>query len=249
MKYRRLFNLTFVTFLVVLLAPALDAHPVPKRESRSAGQEVTPHQIQQAVLNYVKLHEDEAVVDVQVNLLEPEQSVMLPSGRLGIAITPIHSPDASSHRQFDVGLSINGKYVKAQRVLADIVKFGDVAVTTRLIKMDETIQPDDVTLMRTPLTVAVDQYARSVDEVIGKRAGRPLAPRIPINPSTLAQPYVVRKGDRVTIEAKRKGLVIQTIGITKAVGQVGQMVTVTNQDSGKDLRARVVGSGLVQVEF
>jgi flagella basal body P-ring formation protein FlgA len=30
---------------------------------------------------------------------------------------------------------------------------------------------------------------------------------------------------------------------------VGQMVTVTNQDSGKDLRAKVIGPGLVRVDF
>jgi flagella basal body P-ring formation protein FlgA len=65
----------------------------------------------------------------------------------------------------------------------------------------------------------------------------------------VGQPYAVRKGDRVTIEARRGRLLIQTTGITKAVGQIGQVVTVTNQDSGRDIRAKVVGPGVVQVEF
>jgi len=99
------------------------------------------------------------------------------------------------------------------------------------------------------LAVLGRQYATNLDEVIGKRAIRSLAVQSPISKSALAQPYLVRKGDRVTIEAKRKGLSIQTIGIMKAVGQAGQMVTVTNQDSGKDLRAKVVGPGVVRVEF
>ncbi|MGH7231772.1 MAG: flagellar basal body P-ring formation chaperone FlgA, partial [Nitrospiraceae bacterium] len=65
----------------------------------------------------------------------------------------------------------------------------------------------------------------------------------------LAQPYAVRRGDRVTIEARRGGLLIQASGVTKAAGFAGQTLTVTNQDSGKDISAKVVGPGVVQVDF
>ncbi|MBI5671925.1 MAG: flagella basal body P-ring formation protein FlgA, partial [Nitrospirae bacterium] len=44
-------------------------------------------------------------------------------------------------------------------------------------------------------------------------------------------------------------LSIRANGVTKANGQVGQTVMVTNLDSGRELRAKVVAPSLVEVEF
>jgi flagella basal body P-ring formation protein FlgA len=246
MSHTRVFTLAAA---LMFMATALHAHPVVKSEARARMQHVTPDHVQQAILNYVRSHKDDTVADVQVRLLEPEQSVSLPGGALDIRVFPVTSTERYGRREFDVALSSNGNVIQTTRASADIIALVDVAVATKLIKIDQTIEADDVTIARTPMTVAPRQYAMNLDEVIGKRAARPIAPHVPISVSILAQPYLVRKGDRVTIEAKRGRLQIQTIGIMKAVGQVGQTVTVTNQDSGKDLRAKVIGPGLVRVEF
>lgn len=235
--------------LIFLIAVPIQAHPVVKTDAHARMQQVTPDQMQQVILDYMRSHKDETVADVQVHLLEPEEALSLPIGTFGIRVVPNPAADGYGRRQVDVALSLHGKVVKTVKALADVTALVDVAVATRAIRIDETIQPDDVTLTRIPLIATARQYATNLDQVIGKRAARPLASHVPISLSALGQPFLVRKGDHVTIEAKRKGLLIQTIGITKAVGLVGQMVTVTNQDSGKDLRAKVVGPGLVRVEF
>jgi flagellar basal body P-ring formation protein FlgA len=238
-----------VTALIVLMAASLQAHPVVKSDARVRMQQVTPDQMQQVILDYIRSRKDETIADVQVQLLEPEETLSLPIGTLGMRVVPSLTAEGYGRRQVDVALSIHGKVVQTVKALADVTALVDVTVATRAIRIDETIQPDDVTLTRMPLVATTRQYATNLDEVIGKRAARPLASHAPISMTALGQPFLVRKGDRVTIEAKRKGLLVQTIGITKAVGQVGQTVTVTNQDSGKDLRAKVVGPGLVRVEF
>jgi flagella basal body P-ring formation protein FlgA len=238
-----------VTALIVLMAASLQAHPVVKSDMRARMQQVTPEQMQQVILDYLRSHKEETVADVQVHLLEPAEAMSLPIGTLDMRVVPNLMADGYGRRQMDVALSIHGRVVQTVKALADVTALIDVTVATRAIRIDETIQPDDVTLTRMPLVATTRQYATDVDEVIGKRAVRPLASHAPISMTALGQPFLVRKGDRVTIEAKRKGLLVQTIGITKAVGQVGQIVTVTNQDSGKDLRAKVVGPGLVRVEF
>jgi flagella basal body P-ring formation protein FlgA len=242
-------RLVGLTALIVLTAASLQAHPVVKSDARVRMQQVTPDQMQQVILDYIRSHKDETVADVQVQLLEPAEAMSLPIGTLGMRVVPSLAAEGYGRRQMDVALSIHGKVVRTVTALADVTALVDVAVATRTIRIDETIQPDDVTLTRMPLVATTRQYATNLDEVIGKRAARPLASHAPISMTALGQPFLVRKGDRVTIEAKRKGLLVQTIGITKAVGQVGQTVTVTNQDSGKDLRAKVVGPGLVRVEF
>jgi flagella basal body P-ring formation protein FlgA len=62
-------------------------------------------------------------------------------------------------------------------------------------------------------------------------------------------PLVIKKGDRVLIEARRGGLSIRAYGVTKSSGQIGQTVMVANLDSGRELRAKVVAPSLVEVEF
>lgn len=238
-----------LTAVFLLIAVSVQAHPSAKASTRMRSQHVTPDQIQQALLEYVRSHKEEAIADVQVQLLEPEEAITVPWGGLRMRVAPSGSTDDYGRRQFDVTLSVNGSTVHTARASADVTALIDVAVPTRSIRPDETIEVEDVTLARTPMAAPGRQYVTNLDEVIGKRAIRSLAVQSPISKSALAQPYLVRKGDRVTIEAKRKGLSIQTIGIMKAVGQAGQMVTVTNQESGKDLRAKVVGPGVVRVEF
>lgn len=240
--------LTLIAALI-LMTHSVDAHPSIKTDARARIQHVTPQQMERAIRDYLRSQKDDAVADVQVRLLEPEQSVALAGGTLDMRVLPVASAEEYGRRKFDVALSSNGKVIKTARASADIIALVDVVVATKLIKVDQTIEIDDVVMARTPMTTAPPQYAKALDEVIGKRAARPFAPHVPINASALAQPYLVHKGDRVTIEARRGRLQIQTVGVTKAVGQVGQTVTVTNQDSGKDLRAKVIGPGLVRVDF
>lgn len=237
-----------VAAVLLLVSVPLHAHPVAKN-ARVRMQQVTPNQMQQIILDYIRAHKDDTIADVQVNLLEPEEAVLLPGGTLGMRVVSDSTASEYGRRQVEVALSVHGKVIQIVKAIVDVTALVDVAMTTRAIRMDETLQPDDITTTRIPLVSAARQYATNLDEVIGKRAIRPLASHASISLSALGQPFLVRKGDRVTIEAKRKGLLIQTVGITKAVGEVGQTVTVTNQDSGKDLRAKVVGPGLVRVEF
>lgn len=244
----RMGMLSLAAVFLLMVIP-VQAHSAGKTSTRIRSQQVTPEQIQQAILDYTRSHKEDAIADVQVHLLEPEESIFLPGGALRLRVTPAGGTGEYGRRQFDVAIFVNGTAVHTANASADVVPLIEVVVATRPIRSDETIQVEDVTLARMPMATSGRQYVTDLDEVIGKRALRPLTVQVPINRTALAQPYLVRKGDHVTIEAKRKGLVIQTIGVTKAVGQVGQMVTVTNQESGKELRAKVVGPGLVRVEF
>ena len=93
------------------------------------------------------------------------------------------------------------------------------------------------------------QFVTDLNLVQGKSAARPLQPNTPLRQAFLKAPILIKKGDRVLIEAKRGGLSIQTTGVTKGSDQVGQTVMVANLDSGRELRAKIIAPGLVQVDF
>lgn len=212
-------------------------------------QSVQPEQLRKAVLRFLEQELTGKVREVRVSLVEPQDALTVPAGRLDVAVLPSALDEGLGRRVFHVRLTVNGVLAETADVTVDVAGLLDVVVPTRLIKMDEVIDADDVALSRVKLMDLKQQFATDVNEVIGMSAARPLQPQSPLKPAFVKKPYAVRKGDRVTIEARARGLRVQAVGTTKSGGQLGQIVTVTNSDSGKEIRAKVIGPGAVQVEF
>ncbi len=210
---------------------------------------VQPEQFRRAILRYLEQELAGKVREVHVSLIEPQEALAVPMGRLDFAVLPSVLDEGLGRRLFHIQLTVNGKPVETVEVTSDVAGFLDVVVPTRFIKTDEVIEADDVALSRVKLLDLKQQFVTDMDEVVGKSAARPLQAQAPVRLVSVKKPYAVRKGDRVTIEARGGGLSIQTVGTTKSGGQVGQIVTVTNVDSGKEIRAKVIGPGVVQVEF
>ncbi len=65
----------------------------------------------------------------------------------------------------------------------------------------------------------------------------------------VARRYVIRRGDKVKVLYQRHGLRIKTIGVSLQNGTPGDVVRVKNAVSGKEILARVVAPGVVEVEL
>ena len=150
---------------------------------------------------------------------------------------------------FHVEAVANGKPRKTIQVVADIAAMIDAVVVTRFLKTDELIEMGDLKTVGMRVHQVNHPFITDQGEVIGKSASRPLPPDTPLRPAFVKLPLVIKKGDRVLIEARRGGLSIRAYGVTKSSGQVGQTVMVANLDSGRELRAKVVAPSLVEVEF
>ena len=66
-------------------------------------------------------------------------------------------------------------------------------------------------------------------------------------PHMLQPVPMVRRGDQVSIAVRVGELVVSTLGVATSEGRLGDVVKVTNSDSGKAIVARVVGRGAVEV--
>lgn len=243
----RFLSLAIVAAILLVVFGMTRAEAAKKGPPRL--QAITLQQFQQTIGDYVKRQAGVKIADVQVDILDPTESVRVPAETVALAVRSGLPQEAYGRREFDVELVVDGKVNRTVRVTADVIAFVDAVVATRVIRVDDILQEEDVTIARTPVSLAPRPFLTDPREAIGRRSLRPLTLHGAISAAALGPPYLVRKGERVTIEAKRGGLLVQATGVTKAVGQVGQIVTVTNQDSGKDVRAKVVGPGLVRVEF
>ena len=62
----------------------------------------------------------------------------------------------------------------------------------------------------------------------------------------LSSPTLVKRGDAVTMVARRDGIEVSTAGEALDAGAQGQIVRVRNAGSGQVVRMRVAGPGTVE---
>jgi flagella basal body P-ring formation protein FlgA len=90
-------------------------------------------------------------------------------------------------------------------------------------------------------------YLVEVSDAVGQRLRRPLAAGEPIAPGNLEIPPMVKRGQRVTLEAQTGGLTVRMAGVAKADGIKGQIIEVENLNSGRDVQAVVRSAKSVEV--
>jgi len=220
-----------------------------RSESRLAVQQLHPEQIHRSILGVLEQEMAGRVRAVHIAMVDPLDPMKIPSGAIDLRISPNGYGEGLGRRTFHVQVNINGKPWQTIDAIADVSASIDAVVPTRVLPIDTVLEAEDVAVHRVKLTDLDHQFIVDVKDVIGKSAARPLQTNNPIRLGMVKKPYAVRKGDRVSIEARRGGLSIQAVGVTKSSGEIGQTVTVANADSGKELRAKIVGPGAVRVEF
>ena len=134
-------------------------------------------------------------------------------------------------------------------VVADVEARMPLVVPVRVIRANETIDARDVRVTEYSLPTLTQDYVKGARTVVGKKATRLLPPNKPIQQAFVAEPPVIHKGDRVIIEARHGGLLVQAVGIAKGTGAPGKMIAVQNQQSKREVLGRVLGAGLVEVLF
>ena len=237
------------TRTITLVNTGHETRSIEKERGRPAMQEINTELLQGAIHRYLEQAWSQKVKTITVTVLDPAEPTSVPSGIVELHVLPTGSDDGLGRRVFPVAVAVGGKAWKTIQVMADVSAMIEAIVPTRLLRTEELIDGVDLKTTRLRIHQWNHPFLTDRDEVIGKSAARPLPPDTPLRAAFVKLPLVVKKGDRVMIEARRGGLSIQAYGITKSSGQVGQTIMVANLDSGRELRAKVVAPSLVQVDF
>jgi len=186
---------------------------------------------------------------VSFRVLFPKQSVEVPKGRIHLEVGEWSGGGRTGRRAFRVGVFVNQQFLQTVNVVGEVKAQVEVTTPTRWLKPKEVVTVEDLSTMMVDAPSLTHDFILDFDEVIGKQVLRPLPARQPIRKSMLDDPPVIHKGDRVLIEARGGGLLVQTVGIAKAPGKAGETIAVQNQASGRDVLGVVMASGLVEVKF
>ncbi len=236
-------------FVVPWMAFAEVRPPSPATTDMTSKQAVTPRHFQVTLEQQLRQQFPMENVEFAVKILFPKQSLLVPKGRVGIQIPPDTMNGRTGRRAFRGAVHVNEQFEQMVNLVAEISARTQVVAPVRFIKAREIVQPDDVQLIEVALPALRHNFVQDVDMAIGKKAVRLLPPNLPIQHSFVTDPPVIHKGDRVVLEARRGGLVVQTVGIAKDSGEPGKTIVVENQNSGREVMGKVVNAGLVQVLF
>ena len=131
------------------------------------------------------------------------------------------------------------EYVVRARLTAMVaIAAAPVAANEALTDAQVTIERRDISNIADPITTPED--------AVGQMSRRMLRPGDILRSGQLSSPVMVKRGDAVTMIARRDGIEVSTAGEALDAGARGAMVRVRNANSGQVVRMRVAGPGTVE---
>jgi flagella basal body P-ring formation protein FlgA len=221
-----------------------------KAQADGAGEQtITAGDFEQAIVSTITEQYGRLNHHVSMHVLVPQKPLSVPVGILSLEVEKLAGGARTGRRAFRVRLFINGQFFKMVNIVGELKAQATVTTPVRWITPKEVVVAGDVIAMTVDLPSLMHDFVLEEDDVIGKQVLRPLPPRQPIRKVMLDDPPLVHKGDRVTIEVRQGGLLVQTVGLAKAAGKSGETIPVQNQSSGREVIGMIIGSGVVEVGF
>ena len=119
----------------------------------------------------------------------------------------------------------------------------------QIIERGQLITRAMLGLREVPVTRQSSGLFNTVDEVVGLSAKRRTRSQQVLSRDMLVAPWLVRRGERVTVVANHGDIYASTPGEAQQDGRLGMVIRVRNTASGKIIEAKVIGSGKVSSTF
>lgn len=216
--------------------------------SRPAMQVVTAPDLEQALLQEISRRYGRPAHRLSVQVLYPKQPVSVPRGKIHLDVDGLNG-GRTGRRAFRVQIFVNRQFVKTVNVVGELKAQVEAAVPVRWLKPKDILSNEDIEFVPVDVPSLNHDFALGLEETVGKQVVRPLPPHQPIRKIALDAPPVIHKGDRVTIEVKGRGLLVQAVGMAKTAGRMGDTIPVLNQTSGREILGMVIMAGVVEVPF
>lgn len=146
-------------------------------------------------------------------------------------------------------VSCNGPESWSVRIPANIRLYDNVVVAAAGIPMGSQISGQDIELQEMDVALLYRGYYRSVDDVKGFIAKRPIPAGQALSPIVVNPANLVAKGQKVTILAESSGISIRAMGEALSDGALGEVIQVRNASSSRVVEGRITAHGLVKVTF
>jgi flagella basal body P-ring formation protein FlgA len=146
-----------------------------------------------------------------------------------------------------VGVRCEGSKPWTLYVPVSVAVMSQVVVAKTELSRGATVTREDVKLEKRDIARLHRGYLDTLEKAVGKTVKYSVRPNQVVIPSRLVSPLAVKRNGRVTIIAANSSVQVRMSGTALENGSIGQRIRVKNRSSKRELEARVVEQGVVQV--
>jgi flagella basal body P-ring formation protein FlgA len=122
-----------------------------------------------------------------------------------------------------------------------------VVVTATELHRGALIRKEDLQLENRDISLLHRGYLESMDQAVGKSVKQSVRRNQVLTPSKIVSPRAIKRNSRVTILASSDAIQVRMTGIALENGSVGERIRIRNQSSSREIDAKVIAPGVVQV--
>jgi len=186
-------------------------------------------------------------VDLRFKSMTLPKAYQVPAGRINHQVVPA-KPGAIGSRRMTLMTRVDGRIISNKSVRVELEALAEIAVITGSLRRGTILDSDDVELRYQDISRLKEPIFSAAD-VVGKRLKRSVRLGEPLQRNQVEFPPVIKRGERVVIQARSHGLMLTAAGEAKQDGRTGEAIKVMNSNSHKVVLCQVVAPGLVKVEF
>ena len=148
-----------------------------------------------------------------------------------------------------VRVMVDGRPAGQARVVGMVQVRERVVVAVRNLPPRYVIQPEDVQLVEMAVGQGAVVPATSISQVVGQRTRTMIMCGQVLDMRRLEPAPLIRRGQVVTMICQAPGLRVTAKGRAEQTGYLGKVIRLTNLSTRREVYGRVVGRGMVVVDF
>jgi len=232
--------ITILVLIVVLASTAMAAPTI---------QTISSARVKEAIAEFVRQKTDGLGMETTLKRIGYQGDLKLPAGEVSFEVAAPNRWEGWGRANLALIVRVNDRVERNLSVPVEVEALADTVVVLHALERGDVIGTADVTVQRRDLSTLTGRVYRSADEVVGKRARVPVRANMPLRGDQLEKVPLVKSGQLVTIIVENQTMRLTATGKARGNGAEGDIVMVQNLGSLKEVPARVVDSGAVQVDF
>lgn len=205
--------------------------------------------IRAAVSSFILDRTKDSGLEISIKKIGFTGDVTVPPGKVTYEFITSRQWEGWGRTLLGLVIRVDDQVVRNVSVPVEVEALAEMVVALRPLERGDVIGEGDVALRKRDLASAPGRICRDMDQVVGKKVRVAIRGNTPVRSDYLQKVPLVKYGQMVTIIAENGLLQVTAAGKTKGAGAEGDLVTVQNLASKKDVQARVVDSGTVAVDF
>jgi flagella basal body P-ring formation protein FlgA len=185
---------------------------------------------------------------LELSLATPLAELALPSGQVEYRARAIERQSLRARLPVWVDVFVDGALYRSVVVTLAVVARQEVYVARRALAEGDTVTAQDVVLGVRDVAGLADAAIKPEALAGAPRLRGALAQGQVLTVRQVAPAGMVMRGDRVAVEVRNHGILLETVAVAQADGQLGQMVPVKLQQSSEAVSAKVIAPGQVRID-